>query len=163
MLSYLKKQKSTLIIVVLLILGLILLILPSGTNSEKDKIDDETRLTEYAEKIENKIEKMCEKVKGVSSVNITVYFDSGFETVYAYNEESKSSSSGINSEKKYVTVGSGNDESMVTIVEKMPSICGIAIVCKGGGNPSVANELINLVSSAFGVAKNKIYVAEGKK
>jgi stage III sporulation protein AG len=163
MLSYLKKQKSTLIIVVLLILGLILLILPSGTNSEKTKIDDETRLTEYAEKIENKIEKMCEKVKGVSSVNITVYFDSGFETVYAYNEESKSSSSGINSEKKYVTVGSGNDESMVTIVEKMPSICGIAIVCKGGGNPSVANELINLVSSAFGVAKNKIYVAEGKK
>ena len=78
------------------------------------------------------------------------------------NEESKSTSNGVNSEKKYVTVGSGNDESMVCLFEKMPNICGIAVVCKGGGNALVANEIINLISSAYGVSKNKIYVAEGK-
>ena len=69
----------------------------------------------------------------------------------------------MNSEKKYVTIGSGNDESMVCIVEKMPSICGVAVVCKGGGNPVIANQLINLISSAYNVPKSKIYVAEGKK
>ena len=96
-------------------------------------------------------------------MSVSIYFDSGFETIYAYNEESKQTSSGFNSEKKYVTVGSGNDESMVCVVEKMPSICGIAIVCKGGGSPLIANELINLISAAYGVPKNKIYIAEGKR
>ena len=52
---------------------------------------------------------------------------------------------------------------MVCIVEKMPSIAGVAIVCKGGGNPVIANQLINMISSAYNVPKNKIYVAEGKK
>ena len=106
---------------------------------------------------------MCSNVNGVANVKVTVYFDSGFETIYAYNEESKSSSTGTNSEKKYVTIGSGNDESMVCVLERMPNICGVAIVCKGGGNPLVSNQLTNLISSAFGVPKNKIYIAEGKK
>ena len=119
-------------------------------------------MNEYNKNIENKITEICSSVRGVSNVKVTVYFDSGFETVYAYNEESKSSSSGINSEKKYVTLGSGNDESMVCILEKMPNICGIAIVCKGGGNSLISAEIVNLISSAFGVSKNKIYVTEGK-
>jgi stage III sporulation protein AG len=44
----------------------------------------------------------------------------------------------------------------------MPNICGVAVVCNGGGNPVVANEIINMISSAFGVPKSKIYVTEGK-
>ena len=162
MLSYIKNQKSVLIIICLVVLGLILLILPNNTGNT-DNSNDTLRLSEYSLKIENKIAEMCDNVKGVSSVKVTVYFDSGFETIYAYNEESKSSSNGTNSEKKYVTIGSGNDESMVCVVEKMPNICGVAIVCSGGGNPMVSAELINLISSAFGVPKNNIYVAEGKK
>ena len=63
---------------------------------------------------------------------------------------------------KVVIVGSGNDEKMICLYEKMPSISGVAIVCKGGGNPTVANDIIGLVSSSLGIAKNKIYVAEGK-
>ena len=45
----------------------------------------------------------------------------------------------------------------------MPNICGVAVVCTGGGDPAVAKELVNLISSAYGVPSNKIYVAEGKK
>lgn len=161
--SYIKSKKNTFIIIVLLILGLLLLVFP-GTSLNKSKTkSDEERLSDYVEGLESKIESLCSGVQGVSNVSVSIYLDSGFETVYAYNEQSKATSNGINSEKKYVTVGSGNDESMVCIVEKMPNICGVAIVCKGGGNPLIANQLINLISSAYNVPKNKIYVAEGKK
>lgn len=160
--TYMKNKKNSLIIIVLLALGLLLLLLPSAAAKTNASADNEERLVKYIDTLENKMESLCSKIRGVSSVNVTVYLDSGFETVYAYNEQSKATSNGINSEKKYVTIGSGNDESMVCIVEKMPSICGIAIVCKGGGNPVIANQLINLISSAYNVPKNKIYVAEGK-
>lgn len=160
--TYMKNKKNSLIIIVLLALGLLLLLLPSVAAKTNTSSDNEERLVKYIDTLENKMESLCSKIRGVSNVNVTVYLDSGFETVYAYNEQSKATSNGINSEKKYVTIGSGNDESMVCIVEKMPSICGIAIVCKGGGNPVIANQLINLISSAYNVPKNKIYVAEGK-
>ena len=162
-LSQINSSKKTFVFFILLALGLLLLIVPIGTNQKNKSADENSRLEEYSQSIEKKIADMCANVSGVSNVKVTVYFDSGFETIYAYNEESKSSSSGTNSEKKYVTIGSGNDESMVCVLEKMPNICGVAIVCKGGGNPLISNELTNLISSAFGVPKNKIYIAEGKK
>ena len=162
--SYMKSKKSTGIILVLLALGLLLLLLPNTSNNAKMiSSNNEERLANYVETLENKIESLCSKIQGVSNVSVTVYLDSGFESVYAYNEQSKATSNGINSEKKYVTIGSGNGESMVCIVEKMPNISGVAIVCRGGGNPLIANQLINLISSAYNVPKNKVYVAEGKK
>ena len=144
------------------LIGILLLILPTSKRNEDTSGNDQLRLEKYAETLENKIADLCSKVKGVSNVSVTLYFDTGFETVYAYNEESKTTSSGLNSEKKYVTIGSGNDESMVCVLERMPNICGVAIVCRGGGNSIIASELINLISSAFDVAKNKVYIAEGK-
>lgn len=161
--THVKSNKSIVVVAVLLILGLLLLTLPSASNYSKSESSNEERLKQYIDGLENKIGTLCSKINGVSNVSVTVYLESGFETVYAYNEQNKATSNGINSEKKYVTIGSGNDEAMVCIVEKMPSIAGVAIVCKGGGNPVIANQLINLISSAYNVPKNKIYVAEGKK
>lgn len=162
-LSYVKNKKNTLIIIILLILGLLLLVFPNVTKSKNNSQSNEERLAKYTDELEEKLVSLCSKIQGVSNVSVTVYLDSGFETVYAYNEQNKESSNGINSEKKYVTLGSGNDESMVLVVEKMPNICGVAVVCKGGGNPLIANQIINLISSAYNVPKNKIYVVEGKK
>ena len=161
--TYVKNKKNTFVIIALIVLGLLLLVLPINPTSAGTYQSEDERLNKYINDTEDKIETLCSKIQGVSNVNVTVYLDSGFETVYAYNEQNKATSNGINSEKKYVTIGSGNDESMVCIVEKMPNICGIAIVCSGGGNPVIANQLINLISSAYNVPKNKIYVAEGKK
>lgn len=159
--SFIKGQSGLIIVLLIALVGLIFLILPEG-KMNKSTINESERIYSYAEKLEENLRDLCSCIKGVSAVKVSVYFDSGFETVYAYNEESKSTSNGVNSEKKYVTVGSGNDESMVCLFEKMPNICGVAVVCNGGGNPVVANEIINMISSAFGVPKSKIYVTEGK-
>lgn len=162
--GFLKNDKSIIIIIILIVVGIVLMLLPANSNNTSSEAKDNgARLEAYADDLESKIADLCSKVKGVSSVSVSVYFDSGFETIYAYNEESKATSNGYNSEKKYITIGSGDNEAMVCILEKMPTICGVAIVCNGCGNPIIANELINLISAAYGVPKNKIYVTEGKK
>lgn len=160
--SFFKEQKGMTFIILLAVVAIILLLLPSEKNATSVVKDDSVRLEEYEKKIEAKLEEMCTGVKGASSVKVSVYFDTGFELVYAQNEESKTTSNGVDIEKEYIIVGSGDDEKMICLYERMPSISGVAIVCKGGGNPTVANEIIGLVSSALALPKNKIYVAEGK-
>ena len=83
-LSYIKNQK-TLIIIILLAIGLILLILPTSASTKKNSDNSNSRLEEYSQSIEKKIADMCSNVSGVSNVKVTVYFDSGFETIYEYN------------------------------------------------------------------------------
>ena len=165
LLSFMGKRGVIIWIIVLAIAGMLLISLGDGEQKIKQNLQksESVRLEEYTVALENKIAELCTRVKGVGDVSVSVYLDSGFETVYAYDEESKNTSSGTNSEKKYVTIGSGNDESMVSVVEKMPNICGVAVVCVGGGDPAVAKELVGLISSAYGVPSNKIYIAEGKK
>lgn len=165
LISFMKKKGILPWLIILVLAGVLLLFFGGNgiKKSETSTKNDTERVEKYALSLESKIAELCSKVNGVGNVSVTVYLDSGFETIYAYNEESKTSSSGTNSEKKYVTLGSGNDESMVSVLEKAPNICGIAIVCNGGGNPETAEELIGLISSAYGVPKNKIYIAEAKK
>ena len=161
-LEYIKRKKSVLWIGGLLIIGVLLMIFPTGADNKLISTDEDKRLSDYSNELEGKIEDMCARVRGVSDVSATVYFDRGFETEYAFDEESRSTTSGTNTEKKHVTIGSGNDEKMVIVRERMPNICGIAIVCRGGGDPVLSAELINLISAAYGVPKSKIYIAEGK-
>ena len=160
-LAYLKAKKSIILVGAFLIIGVVLMMLPIGEESHISSNDDK-RLSEYASSIESKIAGLCSQVRGISNVSVSVYFDHGFETEYAFDEEDRTTSSGTNSEKKYVIIGSGNDVRMVIVRERMPNICGIAIVCKGGGDPLLSSEIINLISAAYGIPRHKIYVAEGK-
>ena len=57
-----------------------------------------------------------------------------------------------------MTAGSGSSESPIYLSVKPPGIAGIGVVCDGGGDASVRRELISLLSAAYGVGTNKIYV-----
>ena len=80
----------------------------------------------------------------------------GFEYVYATDIKN-----GVSDSVQYIIIGSGNDEKLVYLTEKVPRISGIGVVCSGGGDISIQNELISLLSAAFDVPSNKIYVTGG--
>ena len=46
------------------------------------------------------------------------------------------------------------------ITRTYPSVSGIGIVCEGGGDASVRSQLLSLLSAAYGIGSNKIYIAE---
>ena len=62
-----------------------------------------------------------------------------------------------------ITVGSGSSKTAVKVTEKPPTIGGIGIVCRGGGDPIIQNRLISLLSATFGVSSTKIYITEAEK
>ena len=151
MVNILKKisdKGRLLMIAVGVIAGVILLTAGSGDKTAKDPAEDREKLIEYTEMIEKKIEAICSEVNGVSNVKVAVTFESGFEYVYAKND----------GKGDLLVVGSGSSESAVKVMERPPVIGGIGVVCKGGENPAVQKRLIDLLSAAFGISSNKIYI-----
>ena len=141
-------------------LGLLLLLYGGGILGDdedgKSAVDGEAiSLLEYTQQLEESIEKLCAGVSGVSEVRVAVTLENGFEYVYATDSEVKSD--GL-TEYKYITVGSGSREGTVYITEKPPKIGGVGVVCKGGDNAEVQRKLISLISAAYNVSSNKIYI-----
>ena len=61
----------------------------------------------------------------------------------------------------YIKIGRGEEERLVYLGERAPGIVGVGVVCSGGKDATVCREITSLISAAFGVPINKIYVAGG--
>lgn len=164
-----KKPRVPALLILLLVGGLGILLLLFGSRSGDGKSDSAegsgensaNALAAYTEALEEKIAALCEVVDGVSGVKVAVTLKSGYEYVYAKDAEVLSGDGTVTGTYHYITVGSGSSESVVYLSEKLPAIGGIGIVCRGGGDPKVQKELIDLITAAFGVGSNQIYVTEG--
>ena len=148
----------------LLFLGLvgILLLSLSKCAADDTKTSKEGELenldpAKYALEVEERVEQLCNKIDGVSSTHAVVTLAGGYRAIYATDSQFGSS----NSKNQTVIVGSGSNEKALLIGYKNPEIAGIGIVCSGGADARVRAEIIAVVSSAFGVGANKIFVTGG--
>lgn len=108
----------------------------------------------YRAELEARVTTLCSHVAGAGSVEVAVTLDGGFEYVYAADRKIAAGGESTS----YVTVGSGGNESLILVTLRPPAIAGIGVVCSGGNDPTVRREITSLLSAAFGVGSNKIYV-----
>ncbi len=88
--------------------------------------------------LEQKAADLCTRVAGVSDVTVAISLAQGIEYVYAD--------------------GDGSARQALLVTERPPQISGIGVVCVGGDNPAVVETLVSLLSAAFGVGTNRIYI-----
>ena len=152
-----KSVKGIALAAVGLCLGVALLLYGSFGGTEKKTVEEgeEMLLIEtYREELETALAALCASVRGAGRVSVFVTLESGYEYVYA--TDTRAAAGGTTT--TYVTVGSGSGESLVYITQKPPEIVGIGVVCEGGMDPTVRQEITALLSAALGVGSNKIYV-----
>ena len=154
------EKKKTIILAVLGIVGIILVVLgylaPWKKNNSSDKENlNSSGTMEYIRDIENKIRSMTEKITGDTNVSVIVSTENGTEYVYVSNENID----GNDISKEYITIKNekGTNE-LVLLKEVYPTITGVSIACPGGDDSSVKRKIIDLVSTAFGLSKNRICV-----
>ena len=109
----------------------------------------------YAEQIEEKVEALCNKIDGVSSAHAVVTLKGGYRAIYATDAQYGSS---VN-KSETVLIGSGSSEKALLIGYENPEIAGIGIVCSGGDDAYVRAEIISMISAAFDLGANKIFVS----
>lgn len=131
-----------------------------GTDKQQASVQQKDPLYEYTEQTERRIAALCASVRGVSGVEVAVSLEGDFTYVYATNSDTQEKDGNSERQEQYVTVGSGASEQTVLLTRTPPSVSGIGIVCRGGGDAGVRQELTALLSAAFGIGSNKIYITE---
>lgn len=159
------EKKKTIILAFLGIVGIILVVLgylapwkKNNSTSDKENLNSSGTM-EYIRDIENKIRSMTEKITGDTNVSVIVSTENGTEYVYVSNENID----GNDISKEYITIKNekGTNE-LVLLKEVYPTITGVSIACPGGDDSSVKRKIIDLVSTAFGLSKNRICVVGTK-
>ena len=146
-----KSKKQLLILLAGLVLGILLLLVGNGAFEKKSETPQkETARAEqenYRTDLEKRVEALCEAVKGVSAAKAMVSLSSGYTTVY----ESDANGSPA-------TVGSGNTEAALPQTVRPPSVIGVGVVCKGGDDPQIQQQLTELLSTALGIPSNRVCI-----
>lgn len=148
----------------------ILLIIIAGISGEMfsslSAKKDELSLDEYITQMEQRLCDTVCSINGAGKTKVFITAENSFETVYASNatldesgDETKNTKT-TQKELAYLTDGA-NGESPVVVKQICPRICGVLIVCEGGSDSKVRNEIINSVATAFGISSSKVYVTGG--
>ena len=114
-------------------------------------------MEEYRSAMEKRICDICARVSGAGSVYAVVNLAGGYEYVYATDQKLTAGGETL----EYLIIGSGSEERVVYLTERVPEILGIGVVCTGGNQREVRSEITALLSAAFGVGSHKIYVTGG--
>lgn len=161
----LSEKKKLVLLLFLGALGLLLVFLGyfSPGREEKsvfsEKTENSFQTMAYISDIEHKIRSMTEKITGSTDVSVIVSAESGTEYVYVSNE----SAAGDKNSREYITVKneSGRYE-LVLAKELYPEIKGISIACPGGDSSKIQKKIIESISTAFGISKNRICIVGTK-
>lgn len=152
-----QKKKLTWL-ALLALLGIVLMLFSKcGEDKAGEQVASEPSALDpalYAEQIEEKVEALCNKIDGVSSAHAVVTLKGGYRAIYAIDAQYGSS---VN-KSETVLIGSGSSEKALLIGYENPEIAGIGIVCSGGDDAYVRAEIISMISAAFDLGSNKIFV-----
>lgn len=150
-----------LLIVAGAVAGILLLVFGGNlfpASEEKNDVPQEPsaqeELVQYQSYLENRVKTLCESVNGVSGVTVVVTLSGNFEEIYATEL--------VDGNQEYVIVGSGSNASALHISRLAPEIAGIGVVCHGGGNTDIRQELTTLLCASFHIPSNRVYIVEAK-
>lgn len=149
------------------IAGLLLIMISSLIPDKKaeepvsgDKPRIMTEAEEYCTATEKRLAQFLGSIDGAGEVRVYLAVGSNERYVYATEGRHSRSDNKTEEEEKYVIIGGGSDKSALVETVEAPVISGAVIVCSGGADPSVREQLYKAASAALGIPTGKIYVTK---
>lgn len=156
---YLKNNKRIVFFALLAVVSIFIMLF-LNQNQKNENGDDNNEFAtldpaKYARDVEERVESLCNKIDGVSGTYAVVTLKGGYKAIYAADVQLGNG----NSKNQTVIIGSGTQEKGLLIGYENPEIAGIGVVCSGGDDYSIRKNVISVISSAFDLPSNKIFVA----
>lgn len=120
---------------------------------------------------EEQLEDVLKHLKGVSDVRVMITYQSGSEVVCASTTEKQKNtvteknengtvreSETVTENETPVTLGSGNSENALVIVEKEPEIKGVIVIAKGAERIDVRMNLQKAVETVLQVQQTQVEI-----
>ena len=144
----------------------IILICLSEVNFDKKenkKIDANTK-NNYCDLMEEKIENIVSSINGAGNTKVMITIAETEEFVYAKNSKDNhkitEKNNDIHTQNDYVLIDDKGDDSGLLLKTLEPKIQGVVIVCDGGDNATVQNEIYSAISALLNISTNKIHVSK---
>ena len=160
LITKIKTDKKVLLLVIVSVIAMLLIFLSDSGSSNKENIksDEYTFISE--QELAEEVEGFIEGIKGAGKSRVILTFDTYEEAVYAVDKETESSADGsYDSRDEYVILDEGSNEGGLRLKFISPKIRGIAVLCQGGNDPIVRQQVVSVVSALFDIGTNKISVA----
>ena len=144
-----KKYRYAMLV---LAVGLILLVLPTGTREET--VTEPTLIQEKAD-IASELEAILCQIQGAGRVKVMLTPAYGQETIYQTDRN------GENYDTVTVTDDARNESGLICQINP-PIYMGAIIVCQGGNDPSVRLAIVESVAKVTGLGADRISVLKMK-
>ncbi|MBO5937643.1 MAG: hypothetical protein J6Q79_08570 [Clostridia bacterium] len=158
----LRSDKKAIFIISAGIIGMLLILLSDTGTSDKTASTETNANKSYIsqQELAGEVEKLIESIDGAGRCKVMITYNSFDETVYAYDKDENISAQGeTDYSGKYVIIDSGDKEDGLRLKTILPEIKGVAVVCQGGSNPVIKEQIVASLSALFDISSNKISVA----
>jgi stage III sporulation protein AG len=147
-------------IAIVLAVGVVLMLWPTGTNRSEDVISTEpTQERAKLEVTEEQLESVLSQMKGVGKVEVLLTCAAGERSVFHADERSSLSENNQSEEYETVLI-TDKDRTEEALVSQViaPEYLGAVIVCQGASDPAVRLAVSDAVSKATGLGMDRISV-----
>ncbi len=175
------NDKYRTVIVVVCIVGIALIFLSGffkSSSPQKAESSPQSSVTadQYADQMETKLTGIITGIQGVGTARVLVTLERNTEYVYATEEktsnqttEDKSGSSSVknqvndSTDRKYIVIKDADgSQKALAVTEVQPIVKGVVVVCDGGDNPAVQENVISTVTTALDISSARVCVIKAK-
>lgn len=153
--ALLEKQNRTRLAVVLGGAAMLLLLLSELLPAKPTEIPaaSASQASAYREQLEAQLQDLIGQIDGAGATTVMVTLETGEETVYATDTQSGQTQS----QKTHVLLDDGTALAQTVYY---PQVCGVAVVCDGGGDVRVTARITELVRALLDISSTRICVEQ---
>ena len=151
-------------VAIVLAVGIVLMLLPTGSKSKETPADLEPEIEKIRIEITaEKLEEVLSQIKGAGKVEVLLTCAAGERTVFHTNERSSATDDSQSKDYETVLVMDSNRKEEALVAQVLgPEYLGAVIVCQGAEDPSVRLAISDAVSKATGLGADRISVLKMK-
>lgn len=162
-----KGDKKLKILVAIGIIGIILVALSEAVPAQNKQsassiYDDKVSYSEYIDMLEKETQDIISSIEGAGQCKVMITLKNTNESVYAKNTEEETGNGSYSKKDEYVLYDNSNSDSPLLIKQYFPEVQGVVIVCSGGDDVVVRENIIRSVTALYNVSSTKISVSKLK-
>lgn len=150
-------------VVIILAVGLLLMLLPEGSEEKNEPGSETTPQSVAGESEETRLESILAQIQGVGEVRVLLSLSKGEETVFQTDDDIvvQENSSSTKIETVIISLEDRSETGLVRQTNP-PEYRGAVIVCQGGDDPVVRLAIVEAVSDITGLGSDRISVLKMK-
>ena len=149
------------LVALILLLGLVLMLLPTGNDKEEATGQTQTVEVFSLEDTERRMEEILSRIDGAGKVQVMLTLKSGARLHLAEDTEESAEEGSVERKKETVTVNRGSGYEDVVVTQQIyPAYQGAVVVCQGGDKAAVRLAITEAVAALTGLSSDKISVVK---